>query len=63
MIQSMVVGFYLLGVDATLGNECTIQEHLHSFRKVKYLQGFLRLFGWIYKTVIKPEYLSLVYKL
>ena len=54
MIQSMVVGFFVLGVDATLGNGCTIQEHLHSFRKVKYLQGFLRLFGWIYKTVIKP---------
>ena len=55
MIQAMVVGFYLLGVDATLGNECTIQEHLHSFRKVKYLRlSFLRLFGWIYKTVIKP---------
>ena len=31
--------FILLGVDATLGNGCRIQEHLHSLRKIKYLKG------------------------
>ena len=32
--------FVLLGVDATLGDGCGIWEQLHSFRKMKYLQGY-----------------------
>ena len=38
MIKQWWLVFVLLGVDATLGNGCRIQEHLHSFRKVKYFQ-------------------------
>ena len=34
----------LLGDDATLGNGCKIQEHLHSFKKVKFLHGYSKTF-------------------
>ena len=40
MIKPMVVGFVLLGVDATLSDECGILKYLHSFREVKCLQGY-----------------------
>ena len=33
------VAFVVLGVDATLGDECGIWEHLHSFREVKWGRG------------------------
>ena len=39
MIKQWWLVFVLLGVDATLGKGCSIQEQLHSFREVKYLQG------------------------
>ena len=42
MIQSMVVGFSSMGFDATLSGGCGIWEHLHSFRKVKCLQGYTK---------------------
>ena len=36
--------FVPMGADATVGNGCSIQEHLHSFRKVKYLQSCSKTF-------------------
>ena len=45
MIKPMVVGFFLLGVDATLDDGCGISEHLHSFKEVKRLQGYSKIFS------------------
>ena len=42
MIKPVVVGFVLFGIDATLVDVCGISEHLHSFREVKCLQGYLK---------------------
>ena len=36
--------FVLLEVDATLGDECEIWEHLHSYRDVKCLQDYSKTF-------------------
>ena len=52
MMKLMVVGFYLLGVDATLSdvvgldNTCTISGKRDGFRVIP------RLYGWVYKTLI-----------
>ena len=45
MIKPMVVGFFLLGADATLDDGCGISEHLHSFKEVKRLQGYSKIFS------------------
>ena len=42
MIKPVVVGFVLFGIDATLVDVSGIWEHLHSFREVKCLQGYLK---------------------
>ena len=38
------LAFVLLGVDATLGDECRIPEHVHSFREVECPQGYFKTF-------------------
>ena len=43
--------FVLLGVDATLGDEYEIWEHLHSFREVKCLLSYSRTSEWVYETL------------
>ena len=53
-----------MGVDASLGNGCRIQEHLHSFRKVKYFQSCSKTF-WMdisncKKTVISEFSLEVI---
>ena len=40
MIKPMMVGFSLIGDDATLSDGCRLPEHLHSFREVKCLQDY-----------------------
>ena len=37
-------------IEATLGDECEIWEHLHSFREVKACTVIPRLYDWVYKT-------------
>ena len=49
--KAIVVGFCSVGSWCFLDNECRIQEHLHSFRKMKYPKVVPRLFRWIYKTI------------
>ena len=44
-----MVGFFLLGFDATLDNGCGIGEQLHSFREVICFQGHFKtlpISGW-----------------
>ena len=36
----MVVGFFLLGIEAILGDACGIWEHFHSFLEVKCFEGY-----------------------
>ena len=43
--------FILLGVDATLGNECGIWEHLHSFRELKCVQDYSKTLWRVHKTL------------
>ena len=40
-----------MGIDATLGDECGIWEHLHSLREMKCLQGYSKTLKWVYKTL------------
>ena len=47
----------LLEVDAILGDGCGIREHLHSFREVKYLQGYSKTLWTGIKTFTTPPLL------
>ena len=52
----MVVAFVLLEADVTLDDDCGIEEHWHSFREVKCIQGLFQDFMVFIPGVTQGNY-------
>ena len=59
-IKPLVVAFALLEADVTLDDDCGIEEHWHSFREVKCIQGLFQDFMVFIPGVTQGNYEEVV---
>ena len=55
-IKPLVVAFALLEADVTLDDDCGIEEHWHSFREAKCIQGLFQDFMVFIPGVTQGNY-------
>ena len=55
-IKPLVVAFVLLEADVTLDDDCGIEEHWHSFREAKCIQGLFQDFMVFIPGVTQGNY-------
>ena len=59
-IKPLVVAFVLLEADVTLDDDCGIEEHWHSFREAKCIQGLFQDFMVFIPGVTQGNYEEVV---